>query len=193
MDTLIVTTGSCNPTNNNFLAELDEVISPTLRALIRPLERKLRRSVKTQLQWDKRTAERKWTCAASSCRATAAVCSLWNLRPHPAEQPGLDRVVACESLPTVYFPSTNLPPQTYTPPPDLSLPSPPSLPPLMFSHPQGFWGIQTNDLRWQQSVKASVRTADPTNHQQHGASTEGLEAEKFLLHGARTTALASDS
>lgn len=59
----------------------------------------------------------------------------------------------------------------------------------MFSHPQGFWGIQTNDLRWQQSVKASVGQADPTNHKQHGASTERLEAGKSFSFTAHAPSL----
>lgn len=45
------------------------------------------------------------------------------------------------------------PPTTHT----SSWPQPTPPPPLMFSCSQGFWGIQTNDLRWQRSVKASIR------------------------------------
>lgn len=40
------------------------------------------------------------------------LCVNLNLLPHPAEQPGLDRVVACESLPIVgpIFPLNQPPP-----------------------------------------------------------------------------------
>ena len=76
---------------------------------------------------------------------------------------------------------TSRPPNTHTPPPDLSLHSlllPPS--PTL----RGFGGIQTNDLRWQQSVKASVGQQIPLIRS---------SVETFLLQSTRTIAPAPDS
>lgn len=85
------------------------------------------------------------------------LCVNLNLLPRPAKQPSLDRVVACEFLPIagLNFLKPTSPHKLPSPPPGLSLPSLPPLS-LMYSHPQGFWVFKTNDLRWQQSVKASV-------------------------------------
>ena len=68
--------------------------------------------------------------------------------------------------PTVYLPQPTSPHRHTHLLLTLASPLSPALPPppLMFSHPRRFWRIQTNDLRWQQSVKAERRTADPTNH-----------------------------
>lgn len=148
---------------------------------------KKKKSAIAELQWDKkkknRTKEKVSICCLvlpSSCR-----CVLTSLCCHTLLNSLVwTEAAAGESLPIVglHFPLNPPPPHRHAHL-LLALASP-----LHFPHalpPSGGFGrIQTDDLRWQQSVKSERRTADPTNHWQHGAGKK----KSFPRHGTRTTA-----